>query len=332
MRRMGVHVGRIVRSRVVTLSAAFLMVAVIGLSSSAQIAAQTPTETAKADTALPMPEWQVKAGGKASFEVASIHLSKPGTFTPPSFAISTDDSFREIGTRFHADFGVIAYFTFAYKTALSLEQERAVLASLPKWVADDKFSIEARVPQGVTKDQIRLMMQALLAERFQLTMHTEQRDSPVVIMTLNKPGVTGPRLRPHSEGRPCTAEVKAPGPNELPQWSCGIYGAMPHGSNIIFGSRDTTMDLVASFLSRTGNMFSLFTHPVVDQTGLTGRYDFTLECAMPQRPGIDTPAPAEAQGPDFLEAVQEQLGVKLKPGRAVLTLPVIDHIELPTEN
>ncbi|HEY4358125.1 MAG TPA: TIGR03435 family protein [Acidobacteriaceae bacterium] len=311
------------------------MAALIGSSMPTQIAAQATSQAAeKTDGTSQIPEWQVKAGGKASFEVASIHLSKPGTSIPASFAINADDSFRDIGTVFHANTSVMTYFTFAYKRWLTPEQERAILAPLPKWVETDRFSIEARVPQGVTKDQIRLMMQSLLAERFQMTMHMDQRDSAVVIMTLSKPDVLGPGLRLHADGRPCTAEVMPPGPKEMPQWQCGTYGLMPRGAMLIAGSRDTRMELVASFISHFGSSFGFLSHPVVDETGLTGRYDFTVEFVTPRKPnaGVDAGTPAEPQGADFLEAVQEQLGVKLKPGRAVLTLPVIDHIERPTEN
>jgi uncharacterized protein (TIGR03435 family) len=103
---------------------------------------------------------------------------------------------------------------------------------------------------------------------------------------------------------------------------------------ILFGGRDTTMEMMArSFsIARLGR-------PVVDETGLTGKYDFTLNYApepgtFGTGPGAEPQdAPASgAQGPSFLEAVKDQLGLKLKPGKAPLKVLVIDQVERPTQN
>lgn len=66
-----------------------------------------------------------------------------------------------------------------------------MLANLPAWVKSDRFAIEAVAPQHATKDQYRLMMQSLLADRFGLKLHFEQRDVPVLAMVLVKPGKPG---------------------------------------------------------------------------------------------------------------------------------------------
>jgi uncharacterized protein (TIGR03435 family) len=104
---------------------------------------------------------------------------------------------------------------------------------------------------------------------------------------------------------------------------------------ILGGARHTTTDLIAKFLGGLAGNFALLDRPVVDQTGLTGRYDFTIEFAQPQRPGGEAGTNTEQtapSGPDLVEAAQEQLGLRLKPGKAVLSLPVIDHVERPSEN
>lgn len=104
---------------------------------------------------------------------------------------------------------------------------------------------------------------------------------------------------------------------------------------ILGGARHTKMELIAEFLGNLAGSFGLLDRPVVDQTGLTGRYDFTIEFAQPQRPNIEPGTSAEQAapaGPDLLEAAREQLGLRLKPGKAILSLPVIDHIERPSEN
>ena len=78
----------------------------------------------------PEPAWQKAAGPPLTFEVASVRQDK-GDFTPPSFALSADDWFRDPQGRFHADFELLTYITFAYKTWLTPAEENAVLAKLP---------------------------------------------------------------------------------------------------------------------------------------------------------------------------------------------------------
>src|SRR5690348_16541143 len=73
---------------------------------------------------IPVPEWQTAAGAKLAFEVASIHLSKSDTSSPPSFPLSPDDSYRPTGGRFKAEFPVTTYITFAYKLTLTPDQRQ----------------------------------------------------------------------------------------------------------------------------------------------------------------------------------------------------------------
>ena len=75
-----------------------------------------------------------------------------------------------------------------------------MLAGAPGWVTTDRYAIEATAPLHVTKDQYREMMKALLAERFGLKIHFEDKEMPVLEMVLIKPGTPGPKLIPHREG------------------------------------------------------------------------------------------------------------------------------------
>ena len=113
------------------------------------------------------PAWQQAAGNTKMFEVASVRQDN-GPFQLPSFALSDDDWFRDPSGRFHADFGLPIYIQFAYKLHLTGEEQKAVLAKLPDWVRTDRFLIQATAPLGATKDQYRLMMQALLADPFRI--------------------------------------------------------------------------------------------------------------------------------------------------------------------
>jgi hypothetical protein len=159
--------------------------------------------------AAKVPDWQAAAGGTMSFDVASIRPTKEGEFTPPNFPLSSDDAYGAMGGNFSADFPVEVYIEFAYKLWLSAEQRKAMLANLPKWVNTDRYEIHAKGPANATKDQMRLMVQALLAERFKLAVHFENQEVPVLAMTLIKPGKTGPKLTPHVDI--CDHDAPPPG-------------------------------------------------------------------------------------------------------------------------
>jgi uncharacterized protein (TIGR03435 family) len=260
------------------------------------------------------------------FEVAAIRPDK-GEFRPPSFALSSDDWFRDPKGRFHADFAVVTYIEFAYKLWLTRDQRRVMLAGAPGWVSSDRYAIEATAPLNATKDQYRAMMKALLEERFGLKIHFEEKEMPVLEMVLIKPGTPGPRLIPHEKGPACDAKPTS----EVYPSECYSFSAMSKDGHVLFGSRGTPMELVGRSLANVGGGTGEVGRPVVDRTGLTGRWDYTLEVAMPfgGKAAPDAPAP---EGPTLLEAIQEQLGVRLKAGKDVLSVPVVDHIELPSEN
>jgi bla regulator protein BlaR1 len=314
-----------------------VLAAVLFEASASLVSAQTPAPTAAqgpAAQAVTIPEWQTAAGGKLSFDVASIRPTKPDEFTPPNFPLSSDNAYAETAGLFTADFPLFVYIEFAYKFLPSNEQREAMLAHLPKWVGTENFEIHARATGNPTKDQMRLMMQSLLAERFKLKIHFERKDSPVLAMVLEKPGKTGPNLRPHSEGPRCpdTKSSMIPTTADVFPPICDAYLAnlMP-GHPMKLGSRNTTMALIASSLPTVED----FGRPVVDQTGLTGRYDFVLQWTHEPKGGApSTPSTTEddSQKISFQQALKEQLGLKLKAATAPLSVAVVDHIERPSEN
>ncbi len=205
-----------------------------------------------------------------------------------------------------------------------------MIAHLPKWVAEDRFDIQAKAAEAnPTKDQMRLMMQALLADRFKLAVHFETQETAVLALVLVRPGKLGPKFRPHAEGPPCDA---APSPDLFPPrcnlmtLNVGLSSRTARG-----GSRDTMIALIADALPSMGRL----ARPVVDQTGLSGKFDFTIEWSpeinnIPPAPG-DSPAP-DPQGPSFQAALREQLGLKLESAKASLQILVIDKVERPSEN
>jgi len=302
--------------------------------------AMLTAQTAPAEPPPAIPEWQIAAGRKMAFEVASVRLD-PGPFTPPSFPLDQGDAYAATGGRFTADFPLTVYIQFAYKIRFTQEQSQSLLAHLPKWVATDRFRIQATAEGNPTKDQMRLMMQALLAERFKLTVHFDtQEDTPVLALVLLKAGKLGPKLRPHGEGPPCDA---TPSPDVFPPRCYAMMLTMRPGRMSMGGSRDTTMELIAGALPSMGRL----ARPVVDRTGLNGRFDFTLEWSPEPnmntgtgtsgaKAGTSPAAPVEpmpdTQGPSFHEALREQLGLKLESTKARIQVLVIDKVERPSEN
>jgi uncharacterized protein (TIGR03435 family) len=283
------------------------------------------------------PDWQAIAGGRQTFEVASLKPAK--MFHIPNFPLNTGDA-KPAGGRFSSTFPLLSYLTFAYKLPPYLAT--ASIAQLPKWATTDLFEIEARGAGNPTKDQMRLMMQSLLAERFNLVVHFETREGPVLALTLAKPGQTGPKLRPHDEGPPCGEfAMPAPGaPLDVFPSNCGTDQLYQDGKGVRrIGYRNGTMERIAETIGGYSALAGEADKPVVDRTGLVGAYDFFMEYtpgaddqlarSLPPNPDGST---TDLQGTLFLTAMREQLGLKLVRARGPVHTLVIDHIERPSEN
>jgi uncharacterized protein (TIGR03435 family) len=234
---------------------------------------------------------------------------------------------------------LIVYLRFAYKLGQS------DLLGLPGWVYNDRFDIEARAQGNPTKDQMRLMMRSLLIDRFKLIAHTETQTKPVFNLVLAKAGKTGPQLQAHSESESCStaSTPRLPGaappapPSaasstsglQLSPMPCGSIGPIPAsapGRGRLVG-RSVTMGRIAGFLT---NPFTGVDRPVLDRTGLTGTFDFSLEWSLAPDSAQPLGSPLEDPGPTFLEALRQQLGLKLKSTKGPVDVLVIDHVEHPT--
>ena len=97
------------------------------------------------------------------------------------------------------------YITFAYKLALAREQLQAMLAGLPKWLGTDVFEIKAKAEGNPTKDQMRLMLRSLPADRFRLKIHFESREMPVYALVLASRASSGQKCIPTSRDPLATA-------------------------------------------------------------------------------------------------------------------------------
>jgi uncharacterized protein (TIGR03435 family) len=185
------------------------------------------------------------------------------------------------------------------------------ISGAPAWVESDKFDITGK-PEGggqPNPNQFKTMLQKLLADRFQLTLHRDKKQLTVYALTVGK---NGPKL------------TRSEAASSIP--------------NLIFRAgnwpvRNATMEEFA------GVMQAHLDRPVVDQTGLKGRFDFQLQWtpdetpfASPGGPGEPPKPPERETQPDLFTAIQQQLGLKLESTRAQTDVLVIDKVEKPSEN
>jgi uncharacterized protein (TIGR03435 family) len=182
---------------------------------------------------------------------------------------------------------------------MAFQLQDSQIAGGPSWLESDRYDIEAKTgrPEKIAPDQMPQLMQDLLGERFHLKFHRETREIPVYALTVAR---SGPRLKPAAEG-------ETAGMNTHPGSKTSQTVATA-----------STMDLLAKYVgNRVGRI-------VIDKTGLTGVYDFTLTWAPDSA--------ADSTAPSLPTALQEQLGLRLESQRAPVEVLVIDSISRPSEN
>jgi uncharacterized protein (TIGR03435 family) len=291
----------------------------------------------RAQSAAITPQWQTDAGGKAAFDMASMKLSKSGGPAGGDKSISnipldaTDAHAATSGELSATNFTLLSYIGFAYK--LSGKELGEVITKLPKWALTDHFDVEARAAGDPTKDQMRLMMQALLADRFKMAIHYDVRQVPVFGFTLASAGATGPQLHAHVDGSPCATPTRprnsASDPPPLaifrggfPGFPAVCGGFAPLGA-LRAGARNVTMQQIAALLDTVAGL----NRPLADQTGLSGTYDFVIEF-VPRRGGPPLGDGELDQSPvGFAGAMRQQLGLALAATTGPEDVLVVDHVE-----
>jgi uncharacterized protein (TIGR03435 family) len=209
------------------------------------------------------------------------------------------------------------------------------LLGVPDWLNTQLYDVEAKMDASVvdalgklTPDQLKLarqqMLQTLLAERFNLKIHRETKEEPVYLLAIGK---NGPKLQDAKPGDTNTF----PGAD-----GSAVRGQIQLGPGSGGGHKDrahtVSMSLFEQYLS------AVLGRPVLDRTGLTGAYDFTLEwvsdlaqtAAAPGADGVAAP-PLDA-APPLMKALEEQLGLKLSSAKENVDVIVIDHVERPSGN
>ena len=190
----------------------------------------------------------------------------------------------------------------------------------PAWLDAERFDITATMPPYTTREQFRIMLQNLLNDRFKMTVHKETKELPMYSLIVNR---GGPKMK---ESVVTTSGDSAPRP--------GMPTVVAIGRARVTAIQQTMQDLA-------NRLMSVLDRPVIDDTGLTAKYDFVLTYAPDlsegpgaRGPGGDTITNPDVEAPQHLfGALQSQLGLKLEPRKGNVEVVVIDKMEkMPTEN
>jgi len=218
----------------------------------------------------------------------------------------------------------------------------------PAWMGTQLFDVTAKVPAGASQEQAHLMLRRLLADRFRMTIRREKREVTVYALGI---GPNGHKLRESQDTGPQPPQ-EPPDPDlamkaaqkRSDAFKAGGSPPLPPGG-FSWGVRDGVFHLAASgqAVSRlVATLSDQLDHPVVDETGLTGKYDYVLEFASDKAPPVMMPGmgPLSAASsseltpaPSVFKAVQSQLGLKLEPKKLPMETIVVDKAEkMPSEN
>jgi bla regulator protein blaR1 len=236
--------------------------------------------------------------GAQTFEVASIKPSPPMNPDRPISGVQTPG-----GGRLNAiSTSLRMLITYAY------DVKDDQVSGGPGWASSETYDIVAKGDGNATRPQVKLMLQALLKDRFKLVLRRETRDAPIYELVVAKGG------------------SKMQEDTESPGQRMAITGAGK------FMVQKTSMAMFAGFLGRSAG------RPVVDKTGLSSTYTFKLDWTPDPGqggpPGLARPdaPPPDSNGPSLFTALQDQLGLRLQSAKGPVESLVIEKVEKPTEN
>ena len=264
---------------------------------------------------------------RPEFEVASVKKSAPVVAGQVNIGVHIDGAMVRYST-----LPMKSYIRMAYRV-----NDYQVLG--PDWLATENFDIAAKLPEGATRAQLPEMIQSLLAERFKLVVHRDKKEFPVYALVVAK---NGPKLKESPADSSAEASPAAKGTVDV-NVTVGRGGGvvdMGNGSTIGY-SRDhleakkVTLSALAVAVER------LLDRPVVDMTGITGNYDFSLEYSWDEVRSLvrsssggatELPANPNAPGNSIFTSLGA-FGLRLEPRKAPIEVVVVDRIErTPTEN
>jgi len=271
----------------------------------------------------------VLAQTRPEFEVASV---RPSTDQPTQVSVGLHVTGSQVRVTYMS---LKDYIGMAYNV-------RPAQISGPDWLAQQRFDIIATIPEGVPISKVPDMLQALLADRFKLTIHREMKEFPVYALVPAKGGLTLKEVPPASmpTDRPPAVNVAASGTGN------GVAVDLGGGSSFVLGNnqlaiKKMTMRQFAEVLTR------FVDRPVLDMTGTTGSYDLTMNLSPEDytatlirsaiNQGVSLPSPAlrllETASSDPFSAPLAQAGLSLEARRAPLDVIVVDAVQkVPTDN
>jgi uncharacterized protein (TIGR03435 family) len=231
-----------------------------------------------------------------AFEVATVRPVDPGARAGRMFKM--DGPQRWVATN----------FSLTNLIALAYDLSPKTISGGPAWMESQKFNIEAKTPGDVqpTRLEQMKMLRALLVERFGLKFHREEKEFAIYELTVAKGG----------------SKLKAAANPDAPPY---LVGMVTEGK-IEVPAKNVTMDDFVAMLQR-----ATLDRPTVNKTGLTGKYDFTLDWAPDesQYGGEVGKAPEDAPESPLFTAMQEQLGLKLTPTHGMVSAMVVDSAVKP---
>jgi uncharacterized protein (TIGR03435 family) len=281
-----------------------VLLAVVVTASLAMLRAQTPTTS-------------------PAFEVASIRQNRDGSM-PQKF------DWQPGGRVTVTAYPLFQLIRIAYNSN-SIQTEGQIVGG-PSWLKSDRFDFVAKANGSLDADetgrptQLIAMLRSLLEDRFHVRVHTELRDALVYFLALaNRDGRLGPQLH-RSAQEDCRGPVGTLVPLDSTHW-CGWRG----GGTGRYTIQGLTMADMATGFAGTWTVG----RPVLDRTGLSGRWDAQIDFVPTFLPGPNAdsapiPNPAADSGPSMLSAMRDQLGLKLEAARGKVEYLVIDRVERPT--
>lgn len=270
---------------------------------------------------------QTTSGPLPTFEVASVKLDNDPDVEPSGESRAPTGDLYSVTKQ-----QVAILISEAYGLSGNGYDFGQLMRQLPKWAQTDRFDIEARASSNPTKEQVHLMLRSLLADRFKFAMHYETRQGRFYNLVLVKPGKLGPNIRPFGNEPPCpTSPLSSPTIAGGFPSVCGVGRRLePTRPGLVrTGFRNVSMQTFTQYAAiAEGPDWTDKDRPIFNHTGLSGTFDLIIEY---DNNASSNPS-AVPVGPAFIDALRDQLGLKLEPATGPIKTFVIDHIEEPTPN
>jgi len=248
------------------------------------------------------------------FDVAVVKSNRSGDPGTSRFPLGLGDAFTPGGLFNATNQPLIAYLRFAFKVS--------DFEGLPSWVSVERFDIAGRANGTSSKDDMRLMMRSLLRERFGLRVHAESRTANGLALRMAKRTALGPNLRRANPAN-CANETS----DDRALIPCGRIGPSTASApgHLRISARSIPLSRFATFIT---NAATGIDRPVFDDTALTGRFDLDLEWTDGDSRS-DVAGVAELT---FVEALNDQLGLKLVRSKGTFDVLKVDRIDRPTSD